>query len=226
MQQSSINLVMSSFLLGLLSKSVLPAPASDATILCRGTPCNNEGSPTSDLSSTVFTPQLAKRTQHPAAPPTPPGTNNYQDLFSELEQAGWEWQFYEDHRFLPAYTSSQSLVRLFSDCMAFVAAKMLADVGQPQAFHAQLGEALKLSIMAGQQCIDTDSTTMILTWQLLYYLLLYLRNHAARGFSGTGALYLYNRQDPRNLVVVRMVLELEDEMGQVAQNPCGRDASC
>ncbi|KAL8721413.1 MAG: hypothetical protein Q9181_007705 [Wetmoreana brouardii] len=194
-------------------------------MLCHGILCDEE-SPMSDLSSTVFSAELVKRTQRPAAPPIPQGTNNYQDLFSELEQAGWEWQFYEDQPFLPAYTSSRSLVRLFGDCMALAAAKMLANVQQPRTFRAQLGEALTLSIMAGQQCLETESTTVILTWQLLYYLVLYLRNHAARGFSGTGALYLYNRQDPRNLVVVRMVLELEDGTGKVVQNPCGRDRGC
>lgn len=229
MRRSYCNLVVVlSCLLGLLCSSVRAIPTADSTIQCHGPTCDPQPPIASDISTAILPADLAKRTNPgvpPAAPSTPPGTNNYQELFAELEQAGWEHRFTPGAMFSPVYTSSRNLVEYFNRCMAIVAANMLADAPLPHpAVFGQLGP-LSLTILVRERCVATRCITNGLTWQLLYYLLLFLRNYAARGFSGTGTLQLANRRDPQTQTAIRVSLKLREGLGQVVYGPCGSPGS-
>ncbi|KAL8722460.1 MAG: hypothetical protein Q9225_001082 [Loekoesia sp. 1 TL-2023] len=184
------------------------------------------------ISTTVLTAELAKRTQ-PAAPrfplpPGPPNYTNYAELFAGLEQDGWIWRFIPHHYFSPIYTSSLGLFRFFDACMAIVAARMLANAQQPGGdyrFRAY-EDALTLQVHAYERCAGCGHLASMFTFELMYYLLLYFRNHAARGFAGTGMLILTSDERNGNRVIIRASLRLRDSSAQGVQRPCRSPEGC
>lgn len=159
----------------------------------------------------------AKRTQ-----PTPSAPYDYQSLFTTFEQAGWTWQFIPDGFFSPILTSSASLIRYYNQCMALVAAQMLANVPlnhSPLTLHPH--GPLFLTVAADHRCPATDCRTSILTWETVYYLLLYLRNHAERGWAGTGTLILGRRGRVGLMAKLRVLEGFAD-----GRNECGTAGRC
>lgn len=183
-----------------------------ATIQSRGIPRGRAEPIRSDVSIIVISGELVKRTQS-AAPPaglSQPGTNDYQEMFTGLERAGWTCRFVPNFWFSPVYTSSGFLVAFFNGWMASVAAQMLANAALTSAPISGAYGPLIVTVDAYQRCQSCMGMRRALTWELLYYLLLYLRNHAARSFTGTGTLYLGHFGDE---IIIRVSLKLRGEVG-------------
>lgn len=212
--------------------SPLGASATDLAVHCdelpddeRYTTCRRE------LHATPLPAHLAKRDQSTVVPPlstpapSPSGINSNLELFTGLEQAGWVWRFVPHHWFSPSYTSSGFLVAYLDHCMALVAAEMLANAvltARPVVFGART--PLALTIDAYERCPGCGRRRNgVLTWVLVSHLLLYLRNHAARGFTGTGTLYLSQGDGE---AAVSMTLKLRDGYGQVLPQTCGASSKC
>lgn len=222
------------FMLASHQLSILCSPLGASTAdlaVRRNEPPHHGRHPTSrDLRATVLPADLCKRTQPtvpppiPTSAPSPSSINSNRDLFAALEQAGWGWRFVPHYWSSPSYTSSGFLVAYFDQCMAVVAARMLANAALnfiPVFFGANT--PLLLRIDAYQTCPGCEGRVGVLTWELVYHLLLYMRNHAARGFTGTGTLYLSHGDDE---AAVRMTLKLRDGYGEVVPQTCGAANKC
>ncbi|KAI4235545.1 MAG: hypothetical protein LQ352_008081, partial [Teloschistes flavicans] len=168
-------------------------PTPEANIQCiGGASCLSQTSTSIAIATTFQPPDLIGRTL-----PSPiPRTINTQDVIAEFQREGWDINFVPYHLFQPIYTSSHALVDYMNQCMAMVAAHMLNhhNTSPPDNLVFGSGFPLTLTIIGRARCMGCGGVHRNLTWELVYYLLLYLRNYAARGFSGTGALRLGQRQ--------------------------------
>ena len=206
-------------LLGLLCCSTTTTTlARDNT--AHGLHVNNMSS-TTDHSTVLISAQLAKRTQTPA--PTQPNTDNFQTFFADLDQAGWTLRFVPGHLFLPTLTSSRYLTGYLTHAMAIMAARMLANVPLTGYVIIDQNGPLTLTVVASRRCAGCGRLHGNLSWEFAYYLLLFLRSHADRGFAGTGTLYLGHRGSRTS---VRATLALRPGLGQVVQRPCGSQSFC
>ena len=94
---------------------------------------------------------------------------------------------------------------------------MLANTPLPRpTVFGSLGP-LALQIHGRQRCPRTGCISSILTWELVYYVLLFLRNAAERGFAGTGTLQLGNREEGAG---VRVTLSLREELAMREGKGC------
>ncbi|KAL8897861.1 MAG: hypothetical protein Q9207_006990 [Kuettlingeria erythrocarpa] len=184
-----------------------------------------------ELHTSLLPADLAKRNQPTVVPPPPTpassssGINSNLELFTGFEEAGWVWRFIPDHWFSPSYTSSGFLIAYLDQCIALVAAQMLANAvltARPVVFGPD--NPLVLTIDAYERCAGCERRRNgTLTWVLVSQLLLYLRNHAARGFTGTGSLYLIQGDGD---AAVMMTLKLRDGYGRVVPQTCGASSRC
>ncbi|KAL9578213.1 MAG: hypothetical protein Q9212_005861 [Teloschistes hypoglaucus] len=174
--------------LSALSNPISGTPTREPNLLCVEASCLSQISTRTDVSTTVQSPDLIKRT---LPSPIIPRSLNNQDIAAQFRRAGWLIRFRPYQFFLPIRTSSAALIRLMNRCMALAAAHMLNN--DPVPFNtAYFNQGpLALTIIGKEWCGGgCGGYRDILKWELVYYLLLYVRNHAARGFSGTGSLLL------------------------------------
>ncbi|KAI4198250.1 MAG: hypothetical protein LQ350_005412 [Teloschistes chrysophthalmus] len=201
--------------LSALSKPISGTPTPESNIQCVEASCLIQTSTRTDISTTVQPPDLFERT----VPPPGPSPINTQDVAAQFRQEGWNIRFHPYHFFVPIYTSSRALVNYMDACMAIVAAHMLDNTPQSPNNIAFESWPLTLTIMGRGHCVGCGRQNGILTWELAYYLLLYVRNRAAGGLSGTGALLLWQRDTTvrRNIMVS---FRLRQGVGQTLPKPC------
>ncbi|KAL8661785.1 MAG: hypothetical protein Q9202_005282 [Teloschistes flavicans] len=204
-------------------------PTPEANIQCLGgASCLSPTSTRTNIATTVQSPDLIGRTLIT----TVPSLINTQDVTAEFQREGWDINFVPYHFFQPIYTSSQALVDYMNQCMAIVAAHMLShhNTSPPANLVFGSGFPLTLTIIGRARCMGCGGMHRNLTWELVYYLLLYLRNHAARGFSGTGALRLGQRQGEggrQNSIVMSLrlreglAIDLQATMARENRSQCG-----
>ncbi|KAL8635879.1 MAG: hypothetical protein Q9228_006674 [Teloschistes exilis] len=198
-----------------LSKPISGTPTPEANIQCVEASCLSQISTRTDILTIVQSPDLIERT----LPSPVPSPINNQDVAVQFQREGWNIRFLPYHFFLPIYTSSQALAQYVDACMAIVAAHMLNNTpmtSNPITFDWW---PLTLTVIGRGRCVDCGGQRNILTWELIYYLFLYVRNHAAGGFSGTGALLLGQRdRTVRRQIMVS--LRLREGVGQTLPKPC------
>lgn len=215
-------LLLCSYLLSSLCSKAVTIQKTKEAIQAHEPPCDDPNSALWNNSTTSSSAELHKRTQSTA--PNGQWPYNYQELFTGLEQAGWMWHFVPGHWFSPAFTSSSYITGYIDQCLAVAAARMLASV--PLTSNYVLfgaGNPLSIIVTGRQRCLRCGRPANALTWELVGYLLLYLRNHAARGFTGTGSLYLVNSETQ---IAIKITLVLRDGIGQVLPQPCGHSSRC
>ena len=115
--------------------------------------------------------------------------------------------------FLPVETSAIYLQRFLERTMAAIAASMLDSEPSPDRFRMTCG-ALIFDIAPMTTQIDMD-------WTMMFLLTQYMRNRAARGYTGTGDVFFGHTSG----IVFRLTIKLAEGYGVSVLRPC-RNHDC
>ena len=126
---------------------------------------------------------------------------------------GWTIVILPGVLFLPIETSATFLERFLERTMAAIAASMLNNEPTPEHFHMSY-QPLIFDIVPLTTQVDMD-------WTMMFLLTQYMRNRAARGYTGTGDVIFGHVSG----IVFRLTIRLAEGYGASILKPC-RDSGC
>ena len=144
----------------------------------------------------------------------PPNLDNYSHspnhkrVSVERWPDGWTVITRPGHSFLPVETSAIYLQRFLESTMASIAASMLNNEPICEQFRMTYG-ALIFDIVPMTTQIDMG-------WTMMFLLTQYMRNRAARGYTGTGDIFFGHTSG----IVFRLSIHLAKGYGVSVLRPC------
>lgn len=151
-----------------------------------------------------------------AAPPNPDIRSRvptHKRVSVERWADGWTIVTQPGLLFLPVETSAIYLQRFLETTMASITASMLNNDPTPYHFRMTYG-ALMFDIVPLTTQLDMD-------WTMLFLLTQYMRNRAARGYTGTGDIFFGHTSG----IVFRLTIGLAEGLGVSILTPC-RNRDC